>query len=83
MAKNTSMVLGPHFERFVAELVRSGRYASASEVLRAGLRLLEEDQQRLEALRAALVAGELSGADEPLDVEQILITARRRAAGSA
>lgn len=61
MAKNTSVSLGGHFEEFVAGQVDSGRYGSASEVLRAGLRLLERSESKLEVLRQALIAGERSG----------------------
>ncbi len=61
MARNTSVSLGEHFEQFIAGQVESGRYGSASEVVRAGLRLLETSESRLELLRNALVAGERSG----------------------
>ena len=61
MAKNTSVSLGDHFEEFIAEQVDSGRYGSASEVVRAGLRLLETNESKLEVLRNALLAGERSG----------------------
>ena len=61
MAKNTSVSLGDHFEEFIAGQVDSGRYGSASEVVRAGLRLLETNQSRLDVLRNALIAGERSG----------------------
>lgn len=59
--KNTSVSLGDHYTEFVNTQVRAGRYGSASEVLRAGLRLLEEREIRLRALQAALAAGEESG----------------------
>ena len=61
MAKNTSISLGPHFDEFIAERVSDGRYGSASEVVRAGLRLLENTETRLGALRAMLAEGEKSG----------------------
>ena len=61
MAKNTSITLGDHFDRFVSGQVESGRFGSASEVIRAALRLLENTQTRLEALRKMLDEGENSG----------------------
>lgn len=61
MPRNTSVSLGDHFDRFIAEQVDSGRYGSASEVVRAGLRLLETSESKLDVLRNALIAGERSG----------------------
>ena len=61
MAKNTSITLGDHFDGFIAGQVKSGRFGSASEVVRAALRLLENTETRLETLRMALDEGEKSG----------------------
>ena len=65
----SSYTLGEHFESFVKEQVEGGRYSSASEVVRDGLRLLEEEQQRrqavLEALRGEIVKGRRSGKPKP------------------
>lgn len=64
MSKNTSVSLGDHFTRFVDQQVRVGRYSNASDVMRAGLRLLEEHEAKLASLRAALLEGEESGISE-------------------
>jgi antitoxin ParD1/3/4 len=61
MAKNTSMTLGEHFDGFIAHQIESGRYSSASEVVRAGLRILEDSEGKLQALRLMLMEGEESG----------------------
>ena len=61
MSKNTSFSVGEHFSDFIEAQVSAGRYSSASDVVRAGLRLLEEQEAKLAALRAALIDGEESG----------------------
>ena len=79
MAKNTSISLGNHFEGFINEQVGQGRYGSASEVIRASLRLLEEREEKLKALKQALTEGEESGYDGLLDMEEIRLEAKRKA----
>ena len=65
--KTTSIALGEYFENFVASSVRRGRFNNASEVIRAGLRLPEEHENNLIALRNAIEEGEKSGVDEDFD----------------
>ena len=65
MARNTSVTIGDHFTSFISDQVKTGRYGSASDVVRAGLRLLEEHEAKVRALQEALIAGEQSG-DPPL-----------------
>jgi antitoxin ParD1/3/4 len=69
MSKNTSFSLGDHFSRFIEAQLVDGRYGSASDVVRAGLRLLEEQEMKLAALRAALDEGENSGPATPFDFD--------------
>ena len=61
MAKNTSISLGVHFEAFISDQIATGRYGSASEVVRAALRAFEDVEFKREKLRAALIEGEKSG----------------------
>jgi antitoxin ParD1/3/4 len=70
MTKNTSIALSDHFAEFLNEQVASGRYGSASEVVRAGLRLLEEREAALADLRAEIAKGEASGVSEGFDVDE-------------
>ena len=61
MLRNTSITLGNRFDKFTNAQVESGKYNSVSEVVRAGLRMLEEHEMKIAALREALIAGEKSG----------------------
>jgi len=75
--RNTSVSLGQHFTSFIDSQVQGGRYGSASDVIRAGLRLLEEHETRVKALQDALSAGLESGEPRPFDLEAF--KARKRA----
>ena len=72
MGKNTSVNLNDHFDAFIEQQIDEGRYASASEVIRAGLRLLEEKETALSSLRAALILGESSGTPGPFDFDAFI-----------
>ena len=61
MQRNTSITLGARPDKFVSQPVENGRYGSASETVRAGLRLLEKEETKPEVLRNALIEGENSG----------------------
>lgn len=61
MGRNTSISLGDHFENFVDNKVSTGRFKNASEVIRAGLRLLEEEETKIIVLRKAITEGFESG----------------------
>ena len=80
MARNTSITLGDHFEGFINNQIESGRYESVSEVIRTGLRLLEEREKAIGALRHALLEGEKSGDAGVLNMQVIKRKARAKAA---
>lgn len=79
--KTTSVSLGSHFTGFIDSQVQGGRYGSASDVIRAGLRLLEEHESKVKALQDALNAGLESGEPRPFDFEAF--KARKRAGHQA
>ncbi|MFM9899542.1 MAG: type II toxin-antitoxin system ParD family antitoxin [Polaromonas sp.] len=83
MTRNTSISLGDHFGAFIERQISQGRYGSASEVVRAGLRQLEDNETRLAALRAALADGEASGASTSFDVDAFLKTKRQKVASQS
>ena len=76
--KNTSVSLGEYFINFIDAQVQAGRYGSTSEVVRAGLRMLEEHDLKLKTLQEALIAGEESGAPAPFDGEAFLTRMRAK-----
>ena len=72
MARTVTVTLGPHFDDFVKTSIAGGRYNNVSEVIRAALRLMEDEEARLAAIRAALIEGEESGIVEDFDPEKFL-----------
>lgn len=70
--RNTSVSLGQHFTGFIDAQVQGGRYGSASDVIRAGLRLLEEHESKVKALQDALNAGLESGEPRLFDSDAFL-----------
>ncbi|CAL67322.1 type II toxin-antitoxin system ParD family antitoxin [Christiangramia forsetii] len=72
MGKNTSISLGNHFEEFINEELKSGRYNSVSEIIRSALRLLESEERKEKELIKALEAGEQSGFVEDFDSKEHL-----------
>jgi antitoxin ParD1/3/4 len=78
MSRNTSVTLGEHFDKFVVEKINEGRFRSVSEVVRAGLRKLEEDEAKLQALRRKLQAGENSPLIENFDGDSFLAAMHKK-----
>ncbi|MCR4774137.1 MAG: type II toxin-antitoxin system ParD family antitoxin [Prevotella sp.] len=70
--RTTSVALGDYFEGFVKERIQVGRYNNASEVIRAGLRLLEENEEKIVVLKQAIQRGLDSGYNENFDPEENL-----------
>ncbi len=81
MPRNTSVSLGDHFTGFIESRVETGRFNSASDVVRAGLRLLEEREAKLERLRALIDEGDASGIADDFDWDDF--RAQKRAAYEA
>jgi antitoxin ParD1/3/4 len=79
MGRVTSFSLGDHFTGFIEAQINEGRYDNASDVMRAALRLLEEREARMSALRAALIEGEKSGPSTPFDFEAFIGRKRKQA----
>lgn len=72
MGRNTSISLGEHFENFIEGTIADGRFSNASEVIRAGLRLLEEEESKLQALKNAIQVGIDSGRARAFDPKKHL-----------
>ena len=72
MGKNTSISLGSHFEQFINRQISSGRYNSASEIIRSALRLLEDQENKENFLKKALIEGEESGFVKDFNSENLL-----------
>jgi len=77
-AKNTSVTLGAHFEKIIESSVATGRYASASEVIRAGLRLIDEREKKIKLLREAIEEGENSGYVKDFDPTKHLASIQKK-----
>ena len=78
MSKNTSILLGDHFESFVARQVKSGKFTSVSEVIRAALRLFEGEETKKESLVRELKKGERSGFVADFDGDAFLKDLHRK-----
>lgn len=72
MAKNTSILLGEYFDKFINSQVQSGRFSSASEVVRAALRLFEQEEKKKDELVKELIKGEKSGFVQQFDQKEFL-----------
>ncbi|MFS4454811.1 type II toxin-antitoxin system ParD family antitoxin [Maribacter sp. 2304DJ31-5] len=72
MAKNTSILLGDYFNNFINEQISSGRFSSASEVVRSALRLFEQEESKKKELIKELIRGERSGFSENFDKNEFL-----------
>ena len=72
MSKNTSISLGHYFDEFIKNRINAGRYKNASEMIRAGLRLLEEEESKYAALKQALQEGIDSGTADDFNPEEHL-----------
>ena len=82
MNKNTSIILGNHFDSFVQNSISKGRYKNVSEVIRAGLRLLEEEENKLIALKKAIQDGMDSGIAEDFDPQVHLESLKAKRKGN-
>ena len=78
MSRTTTVSLGPHYEDFIRNIILQGRYNNVSEVIREGLRRLEEDEASLVALKVAIEEGEASPDVEDFNPEDFLQEMKKR-----
>ena len=78
MSKNTSITLGSYFEQFIQSVLTEGRYKNASEIVRAGLRLLEQEEQKAIVLRKAIEEGVNSGWADDFNADEHLKTLKAK-----
>ncbi|WP_236973991.1 type II toxin-antitoxin system ParD family antitoxin [Membranihabitans maritimus] len=78
MSKNTSISLGSYYDQFIQSILQEGRYKNASEVVRAGLRLLEEEEKKVVFLRRSIEDGISSGWVDDFDPEEHLKTLKTK-----
>ena len=78
MGRNTSISIGNHFENFIENTVKNGRFNNASEVVRAGLRLLEDEENKIISLRQAIQEGIDSGIAEDFEPKKFLESLKTR-----
>jgi len=78
MSKNTSITLGSYFEQFIQSVLTEGRYKNASEIVRAGLRLLEQEEQKALVLRKAIEEGVNSGWADDFNADEHLKTLKAK-----
>jgi len=78
MSKNTSITLSDYFEVIIHNGIKSGRYSSTSEVIRAGLRLIDEEEKKIQLLKEAIEAGENSGYAKNFNPEEHLTELNRK-----
>lgn len=83
MGRNTSIILGDHFDEFIKSEIESGRYNSASEVIRSGLRLIEEESKKIRLINEALIVGEVSGDAKQFDNEDFKAKMRKKYSSNA
>ena len=83
MGRNTSVILGDHFDEFIKSEIDSGRFKSASEIIRSGLRLLEDEKHKIRVINEALAVGELSGEAFEFNNEKFKIKLRKKLQSNA